>query len=136
MEIFVAHKCSFLYNKTAKVIKKEVYMPICIENMLVPPTKLFEKQILKQDLSASETIQAHEFALLLTYLQDYGSANDKEKVEYIAQFFSYFCNQYDSYYSLPEEVKLSFDVAYFSGPETFMYAAHAASSCTDNFGEQ
>ena len=85
---------------------------LCIENIAAPLTDLFEKKMLKQNLSVDETKQVYAFSLTLTYLQDYGSAADKASVEYIAQFFSYLCKTYNNYLSLPNELKSSFDVAH------------------------
>ncbi len=73
----------------------------------------------------------YTYTLRLSYLESYGSVNDKKSVEEAAVFFSYFCNKYNSYSSLPGEVNLSFDVAYFSDPTSFMGAAYTASNCSD-----
>ena len=75
----------------------------------------------------------YDFSLTLTYLQDYGSTNDKYSVEHIAQFFSYFCKKYDNYLSLPNELKSGFDVAYYSHESAFMSTAYKASNCSDSF---
>jgi hypothetical protein len=89
--------------------------------------------MLKQNLSVDETKQVYAFSLALTYLQDYGSAADKASVEYIAQFFSYLCETYDNYLSLPNELKSSFDVAHCSDKNTLMRVAYKASNCSNNF---
>ena len=98
--------------------------------------ELFEKKELKQELSETETVQVLKYTLRLAYLESYGGVNDKKSVEEVAVFFSYFCNKYTSYSSLPGEVNLSFDVAYFSNPTSFMGAAYIASDCSDEFGAQ
>ena len=94
--------------------------------------QLFEKKELRQDLAKTEAMQVYEYTLRLAYLESYGSVNDKENVEEVAAFFSYFCKNYN-YYSLPGEVNLSFDVAYFSDQTSFMGTAYAKSDCTDSF---
>ncbi len=94
---------------------------------------LFEKKELKQDLSKAEIALVYKYTLELTYLESYANANNKEDVEKVSEFFSYFCNKYDNYSSLPGEVHLSFDVAYFSDPTSFMSSAYAASTCLNSF---
>jgi hypothetical protein len=97
---------------------------------------LFEKSELKESLSDNEVKQVNEYTLRLTYLESYANANNDKDIKEVAGFFSYFCNKYDSYSSLPGEVYLSFDVAYFSDPTAFMGKAYAASSCSDSFEVQ
>ena len=106
---------------------------LCIENIAVPPTDLFEKKMLKQPLTVYETKQVYDFSLTLTYLQDYGSTADKASTEYIAQFFSYLCERYDDYLTLPNELKSSFDVAHYSHENAFMSTAYKTSNCSDSF---
>ena len=72
---------------------------------------LFEKSELKESLSDNEVKQVNEYTLRLTYLESYANANNDKDIKEVAGFFSYFCNKYDSYSSLPGEVYLSFDVA-------------------------
>lgn len=108
----------------------------CSEDVLVPLVKLFEKKMLNQNLSMDEIKKVTGFSLDLTYLEAYGSVNDKSGIEYVSNFFSYFCNKYNNYFSLPNEVKLSFDVAYFSDTNTLMNVAYNASTCTSDFEAQ
>lgn len=106
---------------------------LCKESMRVPPAALFEKKILNQSLSIDETKQVYDFSLSLTYLQDYGSASDEANITYVAQFFSYFCDKYDDYSSLPNQLKSGFDVAYYSDEKSFMNIAYNRSNCGSDF---
>jgi hypothetical protein len=104
----------------------------CISNY-IQIIELFEKEELKQDLSETDIAQVSAYTLRFAYLESYGSVSDKKNVEEVAGFFSYFCNKYNNYSSLPGEVNLSFDVAYFSETTSFMGAAYIASDCPDSF---
>jgi hypothetical protein len=106
----------------------------CIPNIQI--LELFEKKELGQVLSKTEITQVYQYTLNLAFLQSYGNVNNTEDVEGVAEFFRYFCNKYNNYSSLPGEVNLSFDVAYFSDPTSFMGAAYTASNCSDEFGSQ
>ena len=119
--------CIRLYRDNMS--KSEFY----VENIAIPPTDLFERKMLKQTLTVEESKQLYDFLVSLTYLEDYGSPTDIVSIEYIAQFFNYLCKKYDNYLSLPNELKSSYDVAYYSGENSFMSAAYRESNCPDSF---
>ena len=97
---------------------------------------LFEKKELNKHLTTDEIKQVNNYTLRLAYLESYASISNENEIKEVAAFFSYFCNKYDNYSSLPGEVYLSFDIAYFSDSISFMAKAYAESNCSDSFEVQ
>jgi hypothetical protein len=100
----------------------------------IPPMDLYVKSIVSpSSLTTDQYQQIIGFSLILTTLQEHASKDDKVAVEYVGQFYSYFCDHYNSYSQLPEEAKPSFQVANFSDADSFMSTAFSSSTCPQNY---
>lgn len=100
----------------------------------VPPMQLIERSMTDPgNMTTDQHQQIIGFTAVLTALQDYASPDDEEAVSYVSKYYSYFCNHYVNYSSLPEEAKLSFQVANYSDFESFMGRAYASSNCAPDY---
>ncbi len=107
---------------------------LAITKTSFPPMELIEKNMINpQSLTADQYQQAMGFAVVLTALQDYASADDEVGIAYISKYFGYFCDHYNSYSLLPEGAKPSFQVANFSSSDSFMGQAYSLSSCAQDY---
>ena len=100
----------------------------------IPPMELYEKSLVNpQDLTTDQHQQLIGFSLIITTLQEHASKDDKVGVDYVSQFYGYFCKHYDGYSHLPEGAKPGFQVANFSADESFMHQAFIHSNCPHNY---
>jgi len=98
------------------------------------PMELIEKNMINpHDLTIAQLQQVLDSTSTLTILQEYANTNDKITIDYVSKYYTYFCNIYNSYSSLPEGAQLAFQTVNFSDVDSFIGKAYSLSSCSQDY---